>query len=205
MSAHTLTLTRSGAFACVAALHVVLIYAIGVSMGVLHIPLPPATQAIFIPAQTPITDPPPITMPGPSFATGPIMPPAKPTLELETQDPPASQGAVPGETALHSEGGGAGPIIQPEPIVPAQRLSIQEPAYPLASIRGAEEGVVIVNVLIGPDGRIQQVSILKSSGYSRLDDAAVKSVRSWRFKPGTQTGAPVASWISLPIRFQLRS
>lgn len=67
-----------------------------------------------------------------------------------------------------------------------------------------ESGKVVVRVLIGPDGRAQQAQIHQSSGYDRLDQVALKTVRDqWRYVPGTRNGQPEAMWFNVPINFVL--
>ncbi|MCK9515305.1 MAG: energy transducer TonB [Ottowia sp.] len=67
-----------------------------------------------------------------------------------------------------------------------------------------ESGRVVLRVLIGTDGRAQQASVRQSSGYARLDQVALKTVRDrWRYKPGTRAGVPEAMWFDVPINFLL--
>jgi len=80
--------------------------------------------------------------------------------------------------------------------------------YPDASRRLGEEGLTVVDVCVGPDGKLTEPpKVNKTSGHERLDQAAVKvaSVGSGRFKPATEDGKPVAKCTQLPIRFKLRS
>jgi protein TonB len=65
------------------------------------------------------------------------------------------------------------------------------------------EGIVKVRVLVGEDGRPQQVSIGKSSGDAGLDQSALDAVRDWRFEPARKDGVPVRAWAILPIEFKL--
>ncbi|MCA9773805.1 MAG: energy transducer TonB, partial [Myxococcales bacterium] len=46
--------------------------------------------------------------------------------------------------------------------------------------------------------------IRKSSGHAILDEAAVESVRRWRFRPGLRGGRPADAWVEVPVRFSLR-
>ena len=80
--------------------------------------------------------------------------------------------------------------------------------YPDASRRLGEEGLTIVDVCVGPDGKLTEAPKVKtSSGHERLDQAAVKvaTVGSGRFKPATEDGKPITKCTQLPIRFKLRS
>jgi protein TonB len=82
-------------------------------------------------------------------------------------------------------------------------LSNPPPAYPESSRLAREEGVVMVLVDVGVLGTPSDVRLLRSSGYSALDQAAIRAVREWRFRPGTMAGMAVASSVSIPVRFEL--
>ena len=77
------------------------------------------------------------------------------------------------------------------------------PVYPLYSRRSGETGVVMLRVLIDEQGRPAQVRIEQSSGYGRLDAAAVAAMRAARFKPYTENGMALAVWAPAPIIFEL--
>lgn len=82
-------------------------------------------------------------------------------------------------------------------------LSNPPPAYPESSRLAREEGVVMVLVDVGALGTPSGVRLQRSSGYSALDQAAIRAVREWRFRPGTMAGMAVASTVSIPVRFEL--
>jgi periplasmic protein TonB len=80
--------------------------------------------------------------------------------------------------------------------------------YPDASRRLGEEGLTVVDVCVGPDGKLTEPpKVGKTSGHERLDQAAVKvaTLGSGRFKPATEEGKPITKCTQLPIRFKLRS
>jgi protein TonB len=56
-------------------------------------------------------------------------------------------------------------------------------------------------VLVGKDGFVKDTRVVKS--IPELDDAAVASVRQWRFNPAYANGAPVAVWVAVPVKFSL--
>ena len=66
-----------------------------------------------------------------------------------------------------------------------------------------EQGKVIVRVLIGTDGLAQKAEIRQSSGYERLDQAALATALKWRYVPGKRGGVPEAMWFNVPIDFVL--
>jgi len=63
---------------------------------------------------------------------------------------------------------------------------------------------VVVRVRIEPDGTASAAEIRVSSGYPRLDEAALTAVRQWRYVPGKRNGVPEAMWFLVPIQFELR-
>jgi len=75
--------------------------------------------------------------------------------------------------------------------------------YPLQSARRREQGRVVVKVLIGADGRALQADVLTSSGYPRLDQAALASVRAGRFRPAQRGDTAQEAWYQVPVRFDL--
>ena len=78
------------------------------------------------------------------------------------------------------------------------------PPYPLVARRLELEGVVVLDVLVAPDGSAADVRIARSSGHQPLDDSAVRTVRErWRFIPARRDGAAVESRVTVPIRFRL--
>jgi protein TonB len=78
-----------------------------------------------------------------------------------------------------------------------------KPAYPLLSKRLGEQGKVVVHVLIGIDGTAQKAEIRQSSGFERLDNAALATAQKWRYVPGKRAGVPEAMWFNVPINFVL--
>lgn len=65
-----------------------------------------------------------------------------------------------------------------------------------------ERGRVVVHVLIGPDGHALQARIAASSGFQRLDAAALNAVTAWRYRPAMRGLAPEARWYVVPVRFE---
>lgn len=78
-----------------------------------------------------------------------------------------------------------------------------KPPYPALSRELGEEGVVLLRISVSAGGQFEQVQLLRSSGFIRLDRAARDGVRSWRFDAAWQGGQPVADSIDIPVRFRL--
>ncbi len=96
-----------------------------------------------------------------------------------------------------------GPVKVELPSSDAQYLQNPKPAYPALSKRMGEQGKVVVHVLIGADGLPQKAEIKQSSGFDRLDKAAMATVMAWKYVPGKRGGVPEAMWFNVPINFVL--
>lgn len=84
------------------------------------------------------------------------------------------------------------------------RWPLTQAEYPSPSIRFGEEGSVLLELVIAPDGRVRAASVVESSGHERLDRAAVaEALRSWRLRPATLDGAPVESRHRIRVQFRL--
>jgi protein TonB len=86
-----------------------------------------------------------------------------------------------------------------------KRSQPTEDYYPPASKRAEEEGTSTVRVCVNEQGRLAGTpTITKSSGFERLDEAAIKwTTRGARFKPGTEDGKPVEQCFQFNVRFKL--
>jgi protein TonB len=81
--------------------------------------------------------------------------------------------------------------------------SCAKPEYPAASKRLQETGAVFLNFLVGVDGRVVDSKVETSSGFERLDEAALKALSLCSFKPGTVDGKPEQSWHKLKYVWKL--
>lgn len=89
------------------------------------------------------------------------------------------------------------------PVVDASAAGNPKPAYPKASRALGEQGKVLLDVYIEDDGRVGNIRLHQSSGFARLDEAALLAVRQWRFTPARRAGRAVAMWTVQPISFDL--
>ncbi len=79
------------------------------------------------------------------------------------------------------------------------------PRYPRPSIRAGEEGRVVVEARVRSDGSVLSARVVASSGFDRLDAAALQAVRGATFDPARNgRGEPVAATVRVPVRFVLR-
>ena len=84
-----------------------------------------------------------------------------------------------------------------------QYLEPPVPEYPRAARRAGETGRVVVRVYIDEAGLPGDVQVNRTSGFARLDDAALAAVQKARFRPYTENGRPTACWALIPLTFDL--
>jgi len=78
-----------------------------------------------------------------------------------------------------------------------------QPMYPAASRRFDESGTVVVGVMVLASGKVGGAWVEETSGYHRLDDAAVEEARRWHFIPAKIGDIPVAAKKKVVVRFGL--
>lgn len=101
------------------------------------------------------------------------------------------------------------PVIVEEKVEPPKfgvsYLNNPAPTYPRFSRRAGEEGRVLLKVLVTAGGNAETVSIAKSSGFKRLDKAAIRAVERWRFVPARKGGEALSAYVLVPVKFSLGS
>ena len=88
-------------------------------------------------------------------------------------------------------------------IRPPKELRRPSVQYPPASQNDGEEGTVTLLLAVQTDGSISDIRIARSSGYQRLDAAAVRSLRQAKFQPATCHGKPIAVRIHQSFIFKI--
>jgi protein TonB len=84
------------------------------------------------------------------------------------------------------------------------------PVYPDIAREASVDGTVMVQALVGKDGRVKDTRLVDKSGkpvtssIPMLDAAAITAVRQWVFKPALSNNKPVAVWVAVPLKFTLR-
>lgn len=86
---------------------------------------------------------------------------------------------------------------------PARLLTRVEPDYPEVDRRSHVEGTVILEALVGPSGRVEAIRVLTAS-TPRMEDAAVRAVQRWRYRPARQNSRAIGVYVMIHIRFELR-
>ncbi|MCL2298440.1 MAG: energy transducer TonB [Proteobacteria bacterium] len=91
-----------------------------------------------------------------------------------------------------------------EPDFNVRHFSNPKPEYPFQSRRLREQGWVKLRVHVTAEGLANEVTLHTSSGFERLDKAAIDAVKRWRFRPAQRAGKAVAGWVVVPVRFELQ-
>ena len=78
------------------------------------------------------------------------------------------------------------------------------PRYPTESRRAKEQGTVVLRLLLGVDGSVAEIALAHSSGFDRLDKAALDAVKHWRWSPTMQAGQAMQVRGTVEIPFVLQ-
>jgi protein TonB len=81
--------------------------------------------------------------------------------------------------------------------------NIAKPDYPALSRRRGETGTAYVKFVVGLTGKLENIELKKSSGFSRLDDAALAAAHASACKPYLEDGQPVRAAYTQPYNFNL--
>ncbi|WP_052360227.1 energy transducer TonB [Solidesulfovibrio alcoholivorans] len=79
-----------------------------------------------------------------------------------------------------------------------------EPAYPADARRHGIEGRVVARLLVTADGGVNRISIVSAKPPQIFEQAVISALEKWRFHPARYKGREVATWVMLPIRFDLK-
>ena len=139
--------------------------------------------------------PPQLDIPPPPFIPPPEIniatPPPSSANTITTQSVVATPAAPPPPKSA--------PVSRP-PVVKAN--ACRQPEYPPVSERLGEAGSVVLQLLVGVDGKVTDSKVETSSGYERLDKAAQAALSRCKFEPGTVDGVPSPAWAQLKYTFR---
>lgn len=171
----------------------------------------PTIQGVIVMAEPEPAPPPPAPLPPPPPPEKKPEPTPKPKPKPLPKAPPSERAVK----APEPEPTPAPPVTQPAeptpaapaPVLPpradAGQISNPAPAYPSLSRRLREEGLVVLEILIRADGSVGEIKLKASSGFKRLDEAAMNAVKRWRYQPATQGGIAIDFWYEQPVEFNL--
>jgi periplasmic protein TonB len=198
-----------GVFVATCALHVMAIYYVATQEVTGRGPLWSTLEVSFIPTEKPTEPPPPAPLPvllTDAFAERQLIDIPPPTVEVAGSqeasqaihvspppDPPPQPDPAP------QDGQGYGPLTKPYVISGPH----SQDRYPRASIRHKEAGRTVVKICISPTGTADSVEVVQSSGYPRLDRAAVDIGWDYVFAPAMREGKSVSVCLPYGIRFRI--
>jgi protein TonB len=87
---------------------------------------------------------------------------------------------------------------------PPSLVRFANPFYPELARQAGIEGTVLLSVLVGKEGSVLEVSVLKSDVPSSMENAAILAARKFKFTPARQNTVPVQARISVPVVFTLK-
>jgi protein TonB len=79
----------------------------------------------------------------------------------------------------------------------------QSPVYPFMAREQGWQGTSLLRVLVLKNGSVGKTEIVTSSGFTILDQAALRGISGWKFAPGKKDGQPIDMWVQIPISFRL--
>ncbi|EKS9889611.1 energy transducer TonB [Burkholderia cepacia] len=161
--------------------------------------------------------PKPVPRVKPKVEPKPVPKAAKPTPQPVTQSPAPSPTPAPAAadpTPAPAAPAPAAPAAAPGPAretmqvsapknVPTLQCNFVKPDYPSMSRRRGESGTAYVHFVVGVTGKIESIDLQKSSGYPRLDDAALDAMRSTTCRPYIENGQAIRAARTQPYSFGL--
>lgn len=191
---------RTMGFGFVVALHVGLIYALANGLGesVVEAVAPPIVLDLIEETVTPPEPPPP--PPPPELAPPPEAFVPAPEIAVDLPPPPAESTAI---SNTQSETRTTPPPQIGDGLVVDPTFAGRKPPYPAASKRLGEEGRTTLQVyVVFATGKVTEASVAKSSGYARLDKAAVDyALNTLRFK--AVEGKPAGTWTTYVVNWKI--
>ncbi|RQZ05636.1 energy transducer TonB [Burkholderia sp. Bp9031] len=148
---------------------------------------PKPVQKLAKPTPQPVAQS-PAPSPTPAPAADPSPAPAAPA--------PAAPAAVPGPARETMQ-------VSAPKNVPTLQCNFVKPDYPSMSRRRGESGTAYVHFVVGVTGKLESVDLQKSSGYPRLDDAALDAMRSTTCRPYIENGQAIRAARTQPYNFGL--
>jgi len=167
------------------------------------IPAPPPPA----PAETPPPPPskPDLVVPRPEIDIPRIDPPmVMATPEIPLAPVVITSAPVPARQAVASAPAPASSITDGGDLG-TQMVAGKPPRYPIESRRKREQGTVLLALTVGRDGCVENIRIARSSGFDRLDKAALDAVKRWRWRPTLRDGEPVLVKGVVEIPFVLQT
>jgi periplasmic protein TonB len=144
----------------------------------------------------------------------PVPKAAKPTPQPVAESPAPTPAPAADPTPAPAAAAPSAPAATPGPAretmqisapknVPTLRCNLIEPTYPPMSRRRDESGTAYVHFVVGVTGKIESFELQKSSGYPRLDEAALDAMRASTCRPYIENGQAIRAERTQPYKFGL--
>lgn len=170
---------------------------------------PPPPPSAPSPEQQQVTldsaPPPLVVAPPPALQINPTPAPVT-TIVAPPPPQPAAPSVTPAPSAApaHSAGPPTAPAVENRGDLSSTMIAAEPPRYPLESRRKREQGVVVLQVTLDASGAVADISVARSCGHDRLDQAALKAVKRWRWSPTRRGGQDVIARGLVEIPFELQ-
>lgn len=135
-------------------------------------------------------------------------PPSPPALSASSAPTPPATATTSSSTNLNSAPAAHAATNDTIAVATPKRVAhadchIVKPVYPELSKRRGEAGTATVRFVIGTTGAIGGIALVTSSGFSRLDEAAVEALRESTCAPYVENGAPMRVSYEQAFKFGL--
>ena len=90
----------------------------------------------------------------------------------------------------------------PDCLTPPRTTYSPEPEYPDKERKARHRGVVVLDLVVDPDGMPRDLKVSRPLSAD-FDKAALTAVKKWRFSPATKDGKPIATEIKVEVSFHL--
>ena len=111
-------------------------------------------------------------------------------------------GSGPGVGPGHGGGIGGGAFRVGNGVSAPRALDTPDPEYSEEARKAKYQGVVVLWLIVGPDGKPRDIRVSRPLGMG-LDQKAIEAVQRWRFEPAMKDGRPVAVQINVEVNFRL--
>ena len=183
-----------------------IVYALLATLGYVEAPKPPSVLQIINLAPPPKpTDLPP---PPAQIFEPPVVATVPPEVVLTYTPPiPPTTISLPPPVPVPNVPRAVEPPTPPVTFTPARAIAASHtiPEYPFVSRRLREQGTLRLKLTVDEKGAVTQAVVVNSSGFQRLDEAAVTWVKlHWRYAPAMQGTRPVSSTADAIVEFRLQ-
>jgi len=159
-------------------------------------PIRPATIAVARPSKRSAAPPTVVAMPD-------APPPQEPLPAAVSPQSLGSSSAEPREAPEPVSSTEPPPDAAADELTPPVRVRAVEPVYPPLARAAQLEGDVVLQVLVGRDGKVGDIAVVVSI-HPLLDEAAINAVRRYEYLPARRNGVPEARTIRIAVSFRMR-